>query len=238
MESELNNEKEVELFELFPKVVAKYNYDQEKHQEIVQICENIRKEIGTDHPEYSSNSMDPQLKHYYNQSTSSLLYERPELEEFRKWCCDCAKHFMTKVLDYIIEEDNEILVTDSWLNWCSVERANQVRHNHHNCIVSGTYYVHRQEWVHAGIEFYRPNIELHPVMAQKRHVNDNSNKYTTYLETLYPSSGNLILWSSELLHGYNGLTNFWDGRTSLSMNFLPHIIDNGKYSFTVKKYGE
>ena len=76
------------------------------------------------------------------------------------------------------------------------------------------------------------------MLAHTRTWDDNSNKYTRYIETLYPSSGDLLLWSSEMLHGYNGMTNFWEKRTSISMNFLPKTIDNGKYSFTIKEHGE
>ena len=226
-----------ELFELFPKVVAIYKYDEEKHKTVVKICDEIKNNIKSGDSEYSKNQVDSSLTHYYNQSSSSLLYEISELKEFRNWCCESVKHFMTEVLDYIIEENNPIIVTDSWLNVCG-ERSHQVRHNHHNCLISGTYYVNRQEWVHAGIEFYKPNIELNPIMAHTRTWDDNSNKYCRYIETLYPSSGDLILWSSEMQHGYNGMTNFWEGRTSISMNFLPKTIDNGKYSFTIKEYGE
>ncbi len=102
-----------ENFELFPKVVTIYKYDQEKHQKIIDITNQIIENIKPGNSEYSKNAVDNSLTHYYNQSTSSLLYECEELEDFRKWCSDCAKHFMTEVLDYTIEENNSILVTDS-----------------------------------------------------------------------------------------------------------------------------
>lgn len=226
-----------ENFELFPKVVTIYSYDAEKIKIIQDICEKIKEEIKEADKNYNINGMDPSLKHYYNNSNSSILHEVKELEDFRLWTEECAKHFMTKVLDYEIEDNVKILTTDSWLNVCG-ERSTQVKHTHHNSLISGTYYVNRKEWVHAGIEFYRPHIELMPVIAQKRPWEDNSNKYCRHIETLYPSTGDLLLWSSEMLHGYNGITNFWEGRTSLSMNFLPEIIDNGKYSFTVKQQGD
>lgn len=228
---------EFENFELFPKVVTIYKYDPDKVEKIKEICADIQQRITEGDKEYNTNHADSSLKHYYNDSWSSLLHEEKELIEFRLWAESCSRHFMTEVLDYEIEEDNQIITTDSWLNVCG-ERTHQVKHNHHNCIVSGTYYVDRQEWVHAGIEFYKPHIELVPVISQKRPRDDNSNKYTRYIETLYPSSGDLLLWSSEMLHGYNGITNFWEGRTSISMNFLPQTIDNGKYSFTIKENGE
>jgi uncharacterized protein (TIGR02466 family) len=228
---------EFENFELFPKVVTIYKYDKEKIERIKEICNDVQERIKEGDKEFNVNFVDNSLKHYYNDSWSSLLHEEKELEEFRIWVEECAKHFMTQVLDYEIDEDIPVITTDSWLNVCG-ERTTQVKHNHNNCIVSGTYYVDRQEWVHAGIEFYRPHIELQPALSQKRPRDDNSNKYTRYIETLYPSSGDLLLWSSEMIHGYNGITNFWEGRTSISMNFLPQVIDNGKYSFTIKENGE
>lgn len=226
-----------ENIELFPRVVTIYKYDREKIEKIKQTCLEIQEKITEGDKEFNKNFADNSLKHYYNDSWSSLLHEEKDLLEFKEWVESCAKHFMTEVLDYIIDDDIPVITTDSWLNVCG-ERSNQVKHNHNNCIVSGTYYVDRQEWVHSGIEFYKPHVELQPALAQKRPWEDNSNKYTRYIETLYPSNGDLLLWSSEMLHGYNGITNFWKGRTSISMNFLPQTIDNGKYSFTIKENGE
>ena len=229
-----------ENFELFPQVVTRYHYDDEKTLDIQKICEEISEKIGPGDKNYNENYADPSLKHYYNQSTSSLLHEIPELKDFRLWTEECARHFMTEVLDYIIEDENVILTTDSWLNVAG-ERTNQMKHNHHNSLISGTFYVNRSEWVHAGIEFYRPNIELHPMIVHRNrtnHENDQSNKYRRNIETLYPSTGDLLLWSSEMLHGYYGITNFMGDRTSISMNYLPKTVNNGKYSFTVKENGE
>jgi len=223
-----------ENFELFPTVVTRYSYDPDKIETIKEICKEIREKTPKDSPEYSTNINEQGLHHYFNQSGLSILHEISELQELREWSQDCARHFLTQVLDWKVEDDNKMLITDSWMNVCE-ERASQQDHNHHNCIVSGTYYVHREEWVHSGIEFYHQNIEMWPTLMLQRDWDDNSNKYTRRVETLYPSSGDLILWSSNLRHGYYGMTNFWEGRTTISMNFLPQTIDNGKYTFTIKE---
>ena len=223
-----------ENFELFPTVVTRYAYDPEKLETIKQICQDIRNNTSKDSPEYSKNINEEGLEHYYNQSGLSILHEVPELKELKEWSTECARHFATQILDWQIDDDNKMLITDSWMNVCA-ERAGQQDHNHHNCIVSGTFYVNREEWVHAGIEFYKQNIELWPQLMPTRDWSDNSNKYTRRVESIYPSSGDLVLWSSELRHGYYGITNFWEGRTTISMNFLPQTIDNGKYTFTIKE---
>ena len=44
----------------------------------------------------------------------------------------------------------------------------------------------------------------------------------------------LFIWNAEMLHGYEAIYNLWKGRRTISMNFLPEIIDNGKYAFKVQ----
>ena len=229
-----------ENFELFPQVVTRYHYDDEKTLEIHEICKEIVEKIGPGDSNYNENNADPTLKHYYNNAASSILHTVPEFKEFKLWSEECARHFMTEVLDYIIDNDVPIITTDSWMNVAG-ERTGQLKHNHHNSLVSGTFYVYRSEWVHSGIEFYRPHVELYPRISHRtksEHEDDQLNKYKRNLETLYPSTGDLLLWSSEMLHGYYGITNFMGDRTSISMNYLPQTVNNGKYSFTIKENGE
>ena len=123
----------------------------------------------------------------------------------------CARHFMTEVLDYIIDNDVPIITTDSWMNVAG-ERTGQMKHNHHNSLVSGTFYVYRSEWVHSGIEFYRPHVELYPRISHRtksEHEDDQINKYKRNLETLYPSTGDLLLWSSKCFMVITELPILW-----------------------------
>lgn len=221
-----------EVIEFFPEVAGIYTYDSEKQKVVSQLCEEVIKEIGSDHVEYSRNNADRSLIHYFNRSNSSLLDFSEEFKDFEIWLKDCATHFMTEVHNYIIENGNEVIITDCWMNRC-VERSHQVEHNHHNSIISGTYYVKKEEWVHAGLDFYKKRNEMHPHISHLKNW-DSPNKYCRLIETLQPKEGDLVLWSSHLYHGYNGSTNFWADRTSISMNFLPKVIDNGKYSFRIQ----
>ena len=224
-----------ELLEFFPEVVGVYTYDEEKHKVVKNICEDIKKKIGKGNAEFNLNQSDSSLSHYFNSSNSYLFDYTPEFKEFEEWTMDCAYHFMTKVHNYIIEEDNSVLITDAWMNVAG-ERTRQVEHNHHNSLMSGTYYVNKEDWVHEGLEFYKKRMENHPFIA---HIRDygNETKYTRNIETLQVKEGSLLLWASHLYHGYRGVLNIWPDRTTISMNFLPRRIDNGKYAFTIDKLG-
>jgi uncharacterized protein (TIGR02466 family) len=221
-----------ELIEFFPEVCGIYTYPEEKRQIVHDLSWEVMKSIGPDDPEYNKNHADSSLRHYFNNSNSSLLNYSEDFNDFKSWLLECAHHFMTQVHNYVIEDDNEVLITDCWLNRC-VERSGQVLHNHHNCLISGTYYVNKEEWVHSGLDFQKRKHEGHPYLS---HIKDwnNPNKYCRLIENIQPKTGDLLLWASHLPHGYEGATNFWTDRISISMNFMPRRIDNGKYSFTIQ----
>jgi uncharacterized protein (TIGR02466 family) len=219
-----------EIFEFFPKVSASYKYDEDKHEYIKSNVNNIINQIKSTDEIYHENKIDRTLNHYYNNHNLNLFSENEELfSEFTTWLKQCALDFMVDILGY--EIDSEILITDSWINKAQ-ERSFQIKHNHSNCIVSGTYYVNFEDLVHSPLKFFKNNSDLFPRIDQKKNFN-NSNKYNSGEYYLPTKEGYLFLWSSELYHGYEGETNLWADRTTISMNFMPKIINNGKYSFTI-----
>ena len=224
-----------ELREFFPQVVGIYHPDGAfDPEEIKTKCKEIQENIVEGHEEWSYNLFDPEnLCHYYNQSNSSLLDSDPVFEKFEKWLQESCAHFMTEIHNYVLPEGaDDLFVSDCWMNVCKKERAEQVKHNHNNSIISGTYYVVREEHVHEGLEFYKQYPDMQPSLTHFRQW-DNVSKYSRQKEKFYPSEGTLLLWSSELYHGYDGRLNFWDGRTTISMNFVPKVIDNGKYAYAL-----
>ena len=98
-----------ENFELFPQVVTRYQYDAEKTEAMYKICEEIVEKVGPGDSNYNENNYDPSLHHYYNNASSSILHAVPEFKEFRLWSEECARHFMTEVLDYIIDDDLSLI---------------------------------------------------------------------------------------------------------------------------------
>lgn len=225
-----------EILEFFPQVAGVYTFPEDKHKIVKEICIKIRETVKPGDPNYNQNWHSGDLFHYYNESNSNIFDYHPELKEFKEWIIDCATHFSTKVHNYVIQDENELLITDAWMNYC-LERAEQFEHNHHNCLISGTYYVNLEQWVHAPLSFFKKETENHPYIAHAKNW-DSPNKYCRYVEDIRPSERNLLLWKSNLVHGYNGNLNMWAERTSISMNFMPKILDNGKYSFVVSPRGE
>ena len=224
-----------ELREFFPQVLGVYHPDGAfDHEEIKATCQRIKEEIVEGHDEWSYNLFDKEnLCHFYNQSNSSLLDADPVFVKFERWLQECCAHFMTEVHNYVLPEGaDDLFVSDCWMNWCKKERAEQVKHNHNNSLISGTYYVVREDWVHAGLDFFKQCADHHPALTHFKQW-DNVTKYSRQTEQFYPSEGTLLLWSSELYHGYDGKVNMWDGRTTISMNFVPKVIDNGKYAYAL-----
>lgn len=220
-----------EVIEFFPQVVGVYTYPEDKHDAVKVTCQKIRDTIKRGDPNFNQNAHSGDLFHYYNESNSNIYDFHPELEEHRKWVLECASHFFTKVHNYILD-DNNLIITDAWMNYC-LERAEQPEHNHHNALISGTYYVNLEEWVHAPLQFMKREPECHPYIAHAKDWN-SPNKYSRYVEDIRPKERDLLLWKSHLIHGYNGNLNMWADRTTISMNFMPRILDNGKYSFVIQ----
>ena len=103
-------------------------------------------------------------------------------------------------------------------------------------MIVGTYFVNYDEKLHSPLDFYRPpRKEGAPALAQMRapRLANEGNKYTKEVHQTKPQEGMLMIWSAEMIHGYEGVFNLWKGRTTISMNFLPEIIDNGKYAYKV-----
>ena len=222
---------EHQVIEFFPSVCGVYQYPEDKINDIKLVCQKIRNTIKPGDQNYNQNALNGDLFHYYNTSNTNIYDFHPELEDHRKWVLECATHFFTKVHNYVLSDENELLMTDAWMNYC-LERAQQSEHNHHNSLISGTYYVNLVDWVHAPLTFMKREPECHPYIAHAKDW-DSPNKYSRYVEDIRPREGDLLLWKSHLIHGYNGNLNMWADRTSISMNFVPRILDNGKYSFVI-----
>ena len=113
---------EHEIIEFFPQVVGVYSYPEDKHEVIKLTCQKIRDTIKPGTENCTQNALNGDLFHYYNESNSSIYDFHPELEDHRKWTIECATHFFTKIHNYTLEGDNELLITDAWMNHC-LERA-------------------------------------------------------------------------------------------------------------------
>jgi uncharacterized protein (TIGR02466 family) len=123
-----------------------------------------------------------------------------------------------------------MIITDSWLNLCD-KGGGQYPHFHGNAYISGTYYVNFRQG-HAPLCFRHPENSTHSHFPTITLQSDksNPNKYNSDV-FVFPEEGELIMWQSNLTHGYT--ENQLDSRISISMNFMPSIVANDKYSYRV-----
>tara|TARA_B100000003_G_scaffold130004_1_gene116543 strand:- start:1212 stop:1856 length:645 start_codon:yes stop_codon:yes gene_type:complete len=209
----------IETLDLFPNALGRVVYENaaETKETIVNMMENA---------EMESNAKDPSLYHFQNDTDKSFLHNE-ELKEFKEWMEKTCTEFVRGTLGYNI---GEMIITDSWLNLCD-KGGGQYPHFHGNAYISGTYYVNFKQG-HAPLCFRHPENSTHSHFPTITLQSDksNPNKYNSDV-FIFPEEGELVMWQSNLTHGYTD--NQLDGRISISMNFMPSVVANDKYSYRV-----
>ena len=210
----------METFDLFPSALGRVSYE-----DAAKIKETI---LGlVDDSKLEPNIQDSALLHFENNTDQSFLHKK-SVETFREWVEEQCTNFVREVLGYNIE--GKMQVTDSWLNVCNAG-GTQYPHFHGNAYISGTYYVNFQPG-HSPLVFRHPENSTHisaPAITLQADKT-NPNKYNSDV-FVHPEEGELIMWQSHLTHGHTG--NQADGRTSISMNFMPEVVHNDRYSYRV-----
>ena len=210
----------IETFDIFPNAIGRITYDKSEptKKTILDLME------GT---EMEPNAKDPSLYHFDNETNKSFLHKECFLE-FREWMEKTCTDFVKNTLGYNIS--GNMIITDSWLNLCD-KGGGQYPHFHGNAYISGTYYVNFKQG-HSPLCFRHPENSTHshfPTITLQCDKS-NPNKYNSDV-FIFPEEGELVLWQSNLTHGYSD--NQLDGRISISMNFMPEIVNNDKYSYRV-----
>lgn len=209
--------------ELFPTTVAKYVYsDPEKIREtFLDIIENY----PSDEVYYE----EERFLHYYNKGDLSEK-QHPEITEFMTWVRSCVSDYAQKFLGL---QDRKFVDLNVWLN--ANRGGRQDAHTHNNSLLSATYYIQLDTSKHVGLNFYNPRFSVSPhkaVIDLEPDVQDNH-----YSMPYYPaqvSQGELLVWPSQLLHGYQQPP-VEEARISVSMNFLPETVGGSLYGFKVSK---
>lgn len=205
---------------LFPCAVAQLPYA--NHTEIK---ENVLNYIKT-HPEKELKGLfDENLCHYF-MDDSVKFFEAINDDNFQQFLKDSCVFFLQKVL--LKENCDEVIITDCWINNC-YKGGRQKTHTHGNSYISGTYYVNYIPGLHAPLFFDHPRKENSAPFFDL--LGTEFNEYNAGHVTMKPEEGLLYLWESHLPHGF-GINNY-DGRITISMNFMPSMLSNGSYSFKI-----
>ena len=126
-----------------------------------------------------------------------------------------------------------IIITDCWLNKCDAG-GEQFYHTHANSYISGTYYVNYIRGIHAPIGFR--NKDFNPENCTVQYLDipvKYPSKYNTQGAFVNYEEGDLLLWPSNIAHGYED--NLENNRISISFNVMPKYIHNQSYSFRIER---
>ena len=142
--------------------------------------------------------------------------------KFREWIQEQAGIYARDILGYDV---TDLVVTYSWINICK-PGGHQVPHYHINSFVCALYYVNFDDEIDSPTYFWQPNPTQprdFPVMLTRK----NQTKYNS-LNEIVGLEGTLLLWPSNLIHGYK--TNYTENRITISTNIMPTTV--GSYKIT------
>ena len=183
------------------------------------------------------------IKNYFNDSSQTLFdlsYDYDVLKELESYCLQQLNYCLSNVF-YKENEDGGV-ITDSWVNVTSSDRAWQLWHSHANSYLSATYYVNYDKDKHQNLMFDgQPTADSrqHILLNDINGLEDSSlGKYCKRFYTPDINEGDLVMWPSHILHGYgdgHSPKKYESGRCSISMNYLPKKISSGTYSFYISR---
>lgn len=218
------------VIEIFPRAIGKYRLDDERTQRLKDQCLTLLQQLDSDDKVKKINVDNSALAHYFNRDNMNLL-DLPEFKWFEEWITEKSLDYVENVLGY--ELKGEMIVTDCWLNKCDAG-GEQFNHTHANAYVSGTYYVNFIKGLHAPIGF--KNKDFNPENSVMQTIDipiKYPTKYNTWGAHVDYGEGDLLLWQSNISHGY--IDNKEDNRISISFNVMPRYIYNHSYSFRIER---
>ena len=131
-------------------------------------------------------------------SKGMYILDKPQLKNLRKQITDTIDYFVHQSLG--IDDGIKFDITTSWANrYLNDELV--IKHNHKNSMISGVYYIEttattapivfEQAWSHVNL-FHSTTT---PTFKQT-----HANEYNSSTHTIYPRTGDLLLFPSHLEH--------------------------------------
>lgn len=162
------------------------------------------------------------LSHFHSREN---VFERlPALGDLGDRLQKAGDFVYRDLLNY--SDSGPLKITNAWFNLCDIGGA-QPMHNHVNCLLCGTLYIHADE--HTRLQFEHPqsspsqHAELYdsPANTQNKH----GLKFHQRVAQIPVSTGDCLFWPSRLRHGYKD--NKTPGRLTLSFNMIPTVLNAG-----------
>ncbi|HWA00213.1 MAG TPA: putative 2OG-Fe(II) oxygenase [Caulobacterales bacterium] len=162
-----------------------------------------------------------QITHYHSGANVFEIY--PELTPLGERLEEAGSFVYRDLLNY--KRSGRMRIKGAWFNLCDLG-GTQPRHNHANCLLSGTLYLHADE--HTAISFHSPQsiFSTHAELHDQPDEGPNTHGLTFhYQHAAVPvRSGDCLFWPSPILHSYED--NKTPARLTLSFNLLPERLNS------------
>jgi len=206
----------MKTYSIFPEPVSVFKYEDN-----IKVLKNVRKIME---------STDPSGQQDGRSWWQNDVLKKPEFKGLHDFIVESANTFAKDVLSY--KYQNFILL-DSWINLCH-RGGFQYRHNHSNCIISGTYYpkfISGNAPIAFQKQFLLDTMPFPYFQIQKDY--ENLTEFSFPAWEVFPESGDLLLWNSHLPHGYN-MEEVGD-RISISFNMISAEFSSGIHTIKVQQ---
>ncbi len=211
------------VFPIFPLSISTFNY--QNHQKFKNRFFSYLEE-NKDKLTKTTYGFD--LLHLHNVPDENFLDFHDDGGDFEKFLVESCNYYIKEIIGNKLED---VIVTDCWINICGVS-ARQPFHNHGNSYISGTYYLNYDPQKHAHLKFNSPyQFGYHAAPFLTSDFEKITQFNARDLDCSFIQEGQLVLWPSNLVHGYE--ENDFENRITISMNFMPKRFSSGPYSFSI-----
>jgi len=202
---------------VFPQPLIKYKMTDESFELIKDVFYNeVRPKLN-----YRNRSCRGGITNWYNDT--SIFAHYPKLAPVKEELTEMLNHAYNEILHH----QTDVFITNAWFNEADLQ-STQGFHNHVNSLLSGTLYVHADEYTF--LDFQNPFDTLPGVMPtiqdkpNLRVKNKHGYSYHLPYTRFKPENGDVLIWNSYLIHGYQ--ENETPNRVSMSFNSFAAQVNN------------
>ena len=160
------------------------------------------------------------LSHYHSQKNVFDVFK--ELSWLKEQLEEGGNLVYQELLNH--KKSGPMKITNAWFNLCQ-PGGSQPAHNHVNCLLCGTFYLHTDK--ETKIMFHHPqkNASHHPELfdAPTNDRNEHGLRFHMQESKVDVNTGECLYWPSQLKHGYS--ENNTPDRLSLSFNLMPEKLN-------------
>ena len=160
------------------------------------------------------------LSHYHTRT--NVFEQVAELADLKKMLTEAGSFVYHDLMNF--KKSGPLRMTNAWINLCELGGV-QPMHNHANCLLCGTLYLHADAKTKLSFEHPQFAPSAYAELYDKPSDSPNAHglKFHQRIAQFGVQSGDCLFWPSHLRHGYT--TNQTPGRLSLSFNMMPETLN-------------